>query len=398
MASRAVGSEEHRREDAERASREVMGAENRAQEASPQVRGAPGSQAGRGRPRSSGVTSPCAAQLPGVGRLAAALQRSQPCLSPRRPAHARPRLLRPNHARRRPPARMRSRWLPRSTPARCWTRAVCRTTPAWDHTSVGLLLSRASCGHILGGRGGRGRASARCCGRCARPTSLRIRAGGAWGRAAAAETLGEFTSWMLERSDEAHRWVGLAFVARVIWVRHTGAGDPRTRRRPCARTGEDGGGAGGAGRAASEPELEVHLPTAGEWREALPAPHAAHSVPAPSPVITDVDPHSHLAPAVWPGVEAGDWRAEGFESRQQVAWGRQLAHGWCCNMARPSCCRAAFASCCSGAVPAMAAADSRLGHRATQWLSAPPCPTPAMQMTRAFDNRPNASEGWGRYS
>jgi hypothetical protein len=65
-------------------------------------------------------------------------------------------------------------------------------------------------------------------------------------------------------------------------------------------------------------EIDVKLPTAEEW-ETVRQPRAVEATEHASPVTTDVDPHSYLAPAVWPGAEGGDWRKEGFKSRSQVA-------------------------------------------------------------------------------
>ncbi|GAB4819860.1 hypothetical protein N2152v2_006906 [Parachlorella kessleri] len=72
--------------------------------------------------------------------------------------------------------------------------------------------------------------------------------------------------------------------------------------------------------------IHVELPTAEEMRQAL-CPHALESVGQASPVTTDVDPVSHLAPAVWPGAEGSKGRVAEILDNLRKGQPAQLSHG-----------------------------------------------------------------------
>ena len=102
-------------------------------------------------------------------------------------------------------------------------------------------------------------------------------------------------------------------------------GQGHSGARPAARAaGEAEGGGGGGGASDADARVEVALPSAAGAAEELRPRDALERSPgaAASPVVTDVDPHSHMAPTVWPGAaeaeRSGRWRGEGFEPRQQA--------------------------------------------------------------------------------
>lgn len=92
--------------------------------------------------------------------------------------------------------------------------------------------------------------------------------------------------------------------------------------------GQPEGGAEPGGRAGGGPEVNVELPSARDWGEAL-RPQAIDPVPSASPALAGVDSHSFYVPTRAPGAPCTvEKDGEGFEPHEQVGgrfplvWGR----------------------------------------------------------------------------